>query len=286
LKRATRRKDSIYRSPTGRAAIRRWCLAQLDEWPVSHERTEIIANDADTHVVTAGSGATTVVFVPGTNFNAAASLPIATALVMAGYRVVLPDVPGQPGLSSGQRRLSGGRLSWYGAWLSEVMEKAPVESAVVMGHSFGAAIALSSASPQIERLVLVSPGGMTRLQLTPGLLGAWVAWTVRPAPSHSARLLRVMHAPGIQPRPELVEWMTLVARHARSSGDPGAADLPKRTAPRLVVSGERDVFLPPRKLGPAVRRKLGNDLGVIAGAGHLVVEENPEYLAGLVGSGP
>jgi pimeloyl-ACP methyl ester carboxylesterase len=279
------RKDSIYRSSTGRDDIRRWCLAQLAEWPVPHERIEITANDADTHVVTAGSGAATVVFVPGTNFNAAASLPIATALAETGHRVVLPDVPGQPGLSSGQRGLSGGRLSWYGEWLSDVIEKVPVDSAVVMGHSFGAAIALSNASPQIKRLVLVSPGGLTRLRLTPGLLAAWVAWSVRPAPTHSARLLRAMLAPGGQPREQLVEWMTLVAQHSRSSGAPNAADLPAQAVPRLILTGARDVFLPPRKLGPAVRRKLGTDLGVIAGAGHLVIEERPKYLASLV-SGP
>ena len=109
------RKDSIYRSSTGRDDIRRWCLAQLAEWPVPHERIEITANDADTHVVTAGSGAATIVFVPGTNFNAAASLPIATALAETGHRVVLPDVPGQPGLSSGQRGLSGGRCPGTGS---------------------------------------------------------------------------------------------------------------------------------------------------------------------------
>ena len=163
-----------------------------------------------------------------------------------------------------------------------MIEKVPVDSVVVMGHSFGAAIALSSASPQIKQLVLVSPGGLTRLRLTPGLLAAWVAWSVRPAPTHSARLLRAMLAPGGQPREQLVEWMTLVAQHSRSSGAPNAADLPAQAVPRLILTGARDVFLPPRKLGPAVRRKLGTDLGVIAGAGHLVIEERPKYLASLV----
>ncbi|MGW6982329.1 hypothetical protein ACWGE1_23305 [Streptomyces sp. NPDC054932] len=42
-------------------------------------------------------------FVPGTNVNAAVSLQPATALVAAGHRVLLVDVPGQPGLSSGGR---------------------------------------------------------------------------------------------------------------------------------------------------------------------------------------
>lgn len=132
-----------------------------------HERTVVDAGGAQTHVVSAGTGATTVVFVPGTNFNAAASLPLATALVAAGHRVSLLDVPGQPGLSSGGRDLCGGRLSWYGTWLDEVIDETSPGSVVVMGHSFGAAIALSGASRHIERLVLVSPGGLTGLRLPP-----------------------------------------------------------------------------------------------------------------------
>ncbi|MEU4120892.1 hypothetical protein [Streptomyces virginiae] len=60
--------DSIYRSTPGREHIRRWCTDQLDAWPVPHERTVVTANGAETHLVNAGSGPTTVVFVPGTNF--------------------------------------------------------------------------------------------------------------------------------------------------------------------------------------------------------------------------
>ncbi|WTB21083.1 alpha/beta hydrolase [Streptomyces virginiae] len=213
----TRRVDSIYRSTAGREHIRRWCTDRLDAWPVPHERTIVTANGAETHLVSSGSGPTTVVFVPGTNFNAAASLPLATSLVAAGHRLVLPDVPGQPGLSSGERAISGGRLSWYGTWLSELLDAcAATGPVVVIGHSFGAAIALSSPSPRIDRLVLVSPGGLCRLRLTPGLLAVSAAWFVRPTPARSTRLLRAMLAPGHQPREELVEWMTLVARHSRS----------------------------------------------------------------------
>ncbi|MFG3165101.1 alpha/beta fold hydrolase [Streptomyces sp. NPDC048232] len=168
--------------------------------------------------------------------------------------------------SSGERGLSGGRLSWYGEWLSEVMETISSEPVAVMGHSFGAAITMSSHSPRINRLVLVSPGGLTRLRLTPTVLAASAAWFLRPAPSRSARLLRAMLAPGHPPRDELVDWMTLVARHSRSSGAPNAATLATRSLTPLVVTGEHDVFLPPRRLGPAVRGTLGAELGVVSEA--------------------
>ncbi|MEV6395461.1 alpha/beta hydrolase [Streptomyces sp. NPDC051907] len=126
-------------------------------------------------------------------------------------------------------------------------------------------------------------GGLTGLRLTPGVLCASAAWLAVPGPRQSAWLLRTMYGTGGTPRPALVDWMTLVARHARSSGAPGLARVPSRSVPRRVVTGEHDVFLPPRRLRAAVRHKLGVELGVVEGAGHLVTEEAPDRLADLVG---
>ncbi|MFF3837763.1 alpha/beta fold hydrolase [Streptomyces sp. NPDC001930] len=274
---------SIYRSAEGREAVRRWCAEELAAWQVPHERRVFAAGGAETHAVVAGSGGPTVVVVPGTNFNAAACLPLATALATR-YRTVVVDVPGQPGLSSGERGLAEGRLDWYGSWLSDVIEACASGPVIVLGHSFGAAIALSSASPRIDGQILVSPGGLTGLRLTPGVLCASAAWLSVPRPRHSAWLLRTMYGAGGTPRPALVDWMTLVARHARSSGAPGLAHVPSRSVPRLVVTGEHDVFLPPRRLRAAVSRTLGVELGVVEGAGHLVIEEQPDRIADLVDS--
>lgn len=60
-----------------------------------------------------------MVFVPGTNFSTGACLPLATALA-GQFRVVLADIPGQPGLISGERIPAAGRLAWYGRWLTEL----------------------------------------------------------------------------------------------------------------------------------------------------------------------
>jgi pimeloyl-ACP methyl ester carboxylesterase len=153
-----------------------------------------------------------------------------------------------------------------------------------MGHSLGGAIALSADSSHIAGLVLVAPGGLTSLRLTPSVLVAATGWTALPRPATSARLLRVMHAPGHVPRTDLVEWMTLIARSSSSTGAPGQAKLPARPIKRLAVTGDHDVFLPPKRLAPVVRKLLGVELGVLADAGHLVVDEdkNFEHLASLI----
>jgi pimeloyl-ACP methyl ester carboxylesterase len=143
---------------------------------------------------------------------------------------------------------------------------------------------LSADSSHIAGLVLVAPGGLTGLRLTPSVLVAATGWTALPRPATSARLLHVMHAPGHVPRTDLVEWMTLIARCSSSTGAPGQAKLPARPIRRLAVTGDHDVFLPPKRLAPVVRKLLGVELGVLADAGHLVVDEdkNFEHLALLI----
>jgi pimeloyl-ACP methyl ester carboxylesterase len=274
---------SIYRSQAGREAVQQWCADQLASWPVPHESQTLPVNGVPTHLLVAGSGAQTVLFVPGTNFCAAAHLPLLTVLA-SRHRVVVADLPGQPGLSSGEHLPAGDRLAWYGSWLSAIIDGQAAGPMVVMGHSLGGAIAIAADSPNIAGLVLVAPGGLTNLKLQPSLLAAALGWKLLPRPATSARLLRAMHAPKHLPRKALIEWMTLIARHASSTGAPGLAKLPARSIRRLVVTGDHDVFLPPKHLERPVKDILGVELGVLPDAGHLVVDEDKhiEHLATLV----
>ena len=92
-----------------------------------------------------------------------------------------------------------------------------------------------------------------------------------------------MHGPGFSPRTELVDWMTLLARHVRSSADPGRVaptDARAATPTTAAISGDADVFLPPRRLAPAVRG-IGLELITVAGGGHLLAEESPHEVAAL-----
>lgn len=244
---------SLYRTSGGREAIAQWCAAQLDTWPVPHTRSTVEIHGADTHILTAGTGRPTVLVVPGTNFNAASYLPLASALAMR-CRVVLADLPGQPGLSSGDRLAKAGRLRWYGRWLTELADHTGEDSLTVIGHSLGAAIVLPSDSGRVTRQILVSPGGLMRLRVSPRVLAVSTSWALRRRAADSARLLQLMHGPTHQPRAELIEWMTLIARHVRSSADPGTAHIARTGVDRIAVVGQRDVFLPPARLATVVRQ--------------------------------
>lgn len=88
------------------------------------------------------------------------------------------------------------------------------------------------------------------------------------------------------PQSDLVEWYTLVARHARTSLAPpplpAALLRERRAVPRIVATGAHDAFLPPRRLQRPTRELLDSTLRVIDNAGHLVTGEQPDAIASLV----
>lgn len=282
---------SVYRSSRGRAALRDWCERKLDDWPVPHERREIATTAGQTHLLIAGQAHIgTVLYLPGTNFNAATSLSIAGELA-ARVHLVVADLPGQPGLSAGDRP-GGDRFAAYGAWAGEVVEhvhqSVGTGPLMVVGHSLGAAVALAAPTSNISALGLVNPAGLVRLRVTRPILRSTLAWLVRPGDRTSAAVLQHLVGPGRQSQPDLVQWMTLVARHARPAGAPGPLDAGLltrwRQTSRVVLSGERDCFLPPEALMRVVQGRLGVRLGVLRGLGHLSVVDDPSGVSALLAS--
>lgn len=279
---------SAYKSVTGVQTIRTWCLKQIGMQGHEQSRTEIDTSAGTTSLVdlrqTPPTPAPTLVLLPGTNMNAGTTLAFAGRLAEE-RRVVVLDLPGQPGLS-GTHRPARTRTRWYGRWLDEVLAKSVPGPVIVVGHSLGGAVALAAGSPQIVGRVLISPAGLSRLRIHPNLLAATLPWLARPSMRHSAGLLRQMSAPSSQPDNALVEWMTLVAHNCRTTLAPGPlpqAVLEQRgQLPCLVVTGRHDVFLPPRVLEPVARRHMKGNLQVIENAGHLLTHERPEEIATLV----
>jgi len=152
----------------------------------------------------------------------------------------------------------------------------------------GAAVALAAPIEAVRGLVLLGPGGIMRVRVSPRVMSATMPWLLASTPARSGRLLQLMLADGHMPSPALVQWMTLVARHIRSSLAPapaarrGAAALGKARGGGDGATGTEDIFLPPDRLGPAVARQLRANLAVIPNAGRLVPEEQPTAVLSLV----
>ncbi|NEW27707.1 alpha/beta fold hydrolase [Nocardia cyriacigeorgica] len=278
---------SAYLNAPSRELIRLWCNTQLQDSAISHRQWSITTSAGLTSVVELGHAREpepVIVVVPGTNMNTAASLPFLAELA-SRRRIIALDIPGQPGLSASQRP-SRDRMTWYGRWLDETLEQTVPNRAVLLGHSLGGAIALACSSQRIAGRVLVAPAGLVRLAVPPRLLTATLRWLAAPSYTSTGRLLQLMTSPTRGATPDLVEWMTLVARYCRTTLAPAPLS-PQllagcRSVPTLVATGSRDIFLPPQRLRPAVSAHLGTELRVIADCGHLALDDHPTRVADLV----
>lgn len=266
---------SIYRSEAGRDAIRAWCVLRL-------EAAGTTGRDLDTSLGTSrvtmvGSGPD-VVLLPGTNFSTATSLDL-LALLGREHRAFGIDLPGQPGLSAGERPRD---RDAYGPWLCELIDALALERPTVVGHSLAARVALLAArgDPSIGSLVLVNPAGLIRLRVGPAALAATMYWLLRRDEASSAGLLRRMAGPGAHLRADLATWTALVVRHVRTSLAPPplpAAALAEVQCPVRLVAGRHDPFLPAQRLMNVVKRFDGPTAAtVVEKAGHLVPEEAPQ----------
>lgn len=269
--------ESIYKDLKDGLAHRRvvkWAGERLARWTEPHTAQILDTVAGPTHVLFSGEtdAARTVVFLPGTNFCAASSLPAIEAL-SRGSRVISLDIPGEPGLSCG-RRVMDARMSLLGSWLDDVLAQLAIHPTVV-GYSLGAAIAMSAESPAITGRALICPAGIRRLRTPPAVLWPSLRWLTRPTGESSSRLLQVMCGPGQLPTVEQVEWMTLVGSSVRSGLDPGTLpdDVLRRAAtnPCLVMAGEHDVFVPPQRLRDRVRSLLDAEVQALP-SGHLLDE--------------
>ncbi|WP_084480674.1 alpha/beta fold hydrolase [Nocardia grenadensis] len=245
---------SVYVNAPSGEVIELWCTERLQNWDVAHRQWSITTSAGPTRIVALGEehdrGAT-VVLIPGTNMNTAVALPFLAQLA-ARYRVLALDVPGQPGLSAPERPRRD-RMAWYGRWLGEVLEQTVPETAVLLGHSLGGAIALACPSRRVAGRVLIAPAGLARLAVPPRLLAATVSWLAAPSRDHTIRLLQLMTGPTRGVAPHLVDWMPLVARYCRTTLAPAPL------APRYSTAAARHpAWWPPTPMTSSYRPVISN----------------------------
>jgi predicted pyridoxine 5'-phosphate oxidase superfamily flavin-nucleotide-binding protein len=275
----------LYRSEEQETAVRRWCELRLRPWPVDHTRHVVDTHLGPTHVLAAGAGPATVLALPGTGFNAATSLSWVAALSTSS-RVLVADLPGQPGLSAAPR--PSDETNGYAAWVDDLLAWAGRDGGpvVVAGHSRGAAVALSADPARAQGLVLLGPAGLVGARVGLRALRAAARWAVLRNDAASRRLLDLMAGPSAGYPGELVEWMTLVARATRTTGAPGPLPAPLVTRWRggnvRVLVGEHDCFFPPARVEAASLRLLALTPSVVGGAGHLLPDERPDAVGAAV----
>lgn len=162
----------------------------LDHWPVPVESRVLPTRFGDTHLLLSGpSHASTVLLLPGGGATALAWSAIAGALA-ADHRVVALDPLGQPGRSRRTGSIPKTTTDLM-VWLDQVVDSLTADHIRLVGHSYGAWMALRYALTQperIRRLALVDPTDcFTSLRLAYRVRA--LPQALRPSPAGVRRLL-------------------------------------------------------------------------------------------------
>jgi pimeloyl-ACP methyl ester carboxylesterase len=223
------------------------------------------------------------------------------------HRVIAMDLPGFGHSPMPRKQIT---ISGYARLLEGMLGELQIDTAAVVGNSMGGFVSLElaiSCPGRVERLVLVSPAGLSsyrdprgrraihalrvlRPALTSGL--GWVSDNAEPLTRHprlrAVTLGDLVRYPGRVPAP-------LAAELVRGAGKPGFIDalqasiaydtrarLPEIACPTLIVWGDRDRVITVRdasvyaELIPNSRKVIYHDTG------HLAMVERPEEFNALL----
>lgn len=273
--------ESIYKTPAGKKAILAAYDAVLARWPVPYETMHIPTRHGDTFVIACGNEtAPSLVLLHGAGSNSAIWMGDVEAY-SRHHRVYAVDLIGEPGKSAPNRPAWDG--SAYAEWLEDVFDALKIESATLIGTSQGAWTALkfaTSAPERVDKLVLLTPGGITPdrlsflVRIIPlSMLGAW----------GRKRINRLLF--GSQPVPNDVEdFMTLVMTHFKSRMGTlplfSDEELQRLTMPTLVLIGAEDALRDGEKI-IARMRELAPYLTatIIPNEGHALIHTQDHILA-------
>lgn len=196
--------------------------------------------------------------------------PLLPALA-AEHRVHLLDLPGFGGLPLPRRFDLDGAVDWLAGWA----RAAALGPADVIGHSLGGLLGarLAARHPEVvRRLVLIAPAGVPGRTPVSSALPLSLA-LLRSQP----RLLALLARDAIRSGPVTIGTAALAVLAADLRDD-----LPRISAPTLIVMGGRDALIPVSH-GKELSDALPNArLVVLEHSGHVPMDDEPEELSRLL----
>lgn len=252
---------SIYRSATGRQLLEEAYTDAIQQLGVEVDAQYIETRHGETHVLSAGpvSGTPVIVFHGG---NATNPMTLGWYAGLADeYRLLAPDIIGQPGYSAETRVDPSG--DGYGEWVVDLLDTLDIQAAPMIGTSYGSGIIIRTAAvapERIDRAALVVPAGfgtgslisLLRVGL-PAILYRFLGW--------EWLLDRVLTPMVTQsdPNPVVRETIAASLRYVKLEREfPSASvdELNGFTAPIALFVGENDPFFPPDPIIPRARSRL------------------------------
>ncbi|MEM7287281.1 MAG: alpha/beta hydrolase [Actinomycetota bacterium] len=270
--------------------------------PVFPTSTEVmVPTDDDAQLLVASAGpedGPTVVLVHGLTSNHHDWGPVAERLVASGHRVIGVNQRGHGGSTVGHDGFGPER---QGRDLGQVLSALALRDVVVCGHSMGGVAALSlmllapeAGAERVAGLALVAT--LAHTNAPDRRLGIHLGNTtpyekLARHPRHAAALARYVF--GELPNRSLVNAALAsnarCPRETRSGAALGLLDYDVRhrladiEVPTVVVCGDRDL-LTSLSENREIADATGGELVIAEGAGHLVIWEQPDLVAGAAAS--
>ncbi|WP_276252924.1 alpha/beta fold hydrolase [Halomontanus rarus] len=262
---------SIYRTPGWKRELedhyRRGVdrLERTGDVDVRSRRVE--TRYGSTHLLVAGpeDAPPVVVFHGGNVINPVSLewfLPLADE-----YRLYAPDTIGHPGLSA-ETRLSPADTS-YGKWAVDILDELGLESAPMIGPSYGGGIVLRTAAyapDRIDAAALYAPAGLATgsvWRLLSEIVVPMLWYRLAPSRRRLERAIQPMFTDStVELEDDLVEGIGAVFRGVKLEREfparASAAELRAFDAPTLLVLAEDDLFFPPGAVGSRAREVIPN----------------------------
>ena len=224
------------------------------------------------------------------------------------FTVLAPDLMGH-GLS--EKPVGDYSLGVFASGIRDLLEVLDIESASVVGQSFGGGVAMQLAyqHPELcDRLVLVDSGGLGREVnwilrfmtlpgseylmplIFPGFVRDWGDHLLRSINDRGIRLGRLTEMWSAYASLAEAENRQAFARTVRSVIDPGGQTVSAMdrlylasSMPTLIIWGDRDDIIPVSHAHAAHEAIPGSQLVIMKGVGHFPQIEAPEqFVAALV----
>lgn len=250
--------------------------------------------DVELYYEIEGSEADTIVFVNGIGMTVQSWQPIRERFLDRGFRCLLYDCRGQ--LRSGKPVDSPYSMETQAADLLSLLDSLEIERAHLVGTSYGSEIGMlfARAHPERTRTLTVIAGVSELDSLMRAAAESWAAaadcgavpffrcmlpWAY--SSDYLARNQRLLQeqeeAIGRLPPDYFAAFKLLVGAFLQLDI---TADLERIRCPTLVISAERDLIKGPR-FGQLIHEHISeSELVVLPGAGHAVVLEQPDLVAG------
>jgi pimeloyl-ACP methyl ester carboxylesterase len=271
------RKIRVFRSPESEAQYNAAYDAALKLWPVPYEELTVPTRFGDTHVIACGpkDAAPLVLFHPA---GCGATIWYRNAGPFSQhFRTYAVDTIGEVNKSILTRPTASRRE--FADWIVELFKGLQIESAHIVGNSFGGFLTLNTAlylPAQARKIVLISPAA-TFVQMWP-----WI-WHFFPAYMTGSRYLLSKAYDWIWqgfPRDECIAQLREITMlsgvpHHVPPSTFSDEELRKIRTPTLLLIGDHEViYRPEQAIQRATRLVAGLKAEIIPNANH-----NAEYTA-------